>query len=93
MEQTHTAPAVKEEAAATASAAAAAAPVTPASPAGSGPAPPVHEMVGGSSVRQYLNQHLTLHLLAGLKEVGRAKPEDPLRWLGEYLIARANDPK
>ncbi|CAK7902681.1 hypothetical protein CAAN1_07S03928 [[Candida] anglica] len=55
--------------------------------------PPIHEMVGGSSVRQYLNQHLTQHLLAGLKEIGNTKPEDPLRWLGEYLIKKSDEEK
>ncbi|CAK9441702.1 uncharacterized protein LODBEIA_P55700 [Lodderomyces beijingensis] len=51
--------------------------------------PPLHEIVGGSSVRRYLNKHLTKHLLDGLKEVGRHKPEDPLKYLGEFLIARS----
>lgn len=51
--------------------------------------PPVHEMVGGSSVRQYLNKHLTEHILEGLKQVSRDKPEDPLRELGEFLILRS----
>lgn len=52
--------------------------------------PPVHEVVGGSSVRQYLNQHLTEHLLEGLRTVSRTKPEDPLRELGQFLIARSD---
>lgn len=50
---------------------------------------PVHEAVGGSSVRKYLNKTLTVHLLDGLKEVGKQKPEDPLKWLGEFLIERS----
>ncbi|CAH6722754.1 hypothetical protein CLIB1444_11S00386 [[Candida] jaroonii] len=50
---------------------------------------PVHEAVGGSSVRKYLNKTLTVHLLEGLKEVGKRKPEDPLKWLGEFLIERS----
>lgn len=55
--------------------------------------PPVHEMVGGSSVRQYLNKHLTKHLLEGLKVTARNQPEDPLRELGEFLIARSQELK
>lgn len=53
--------------------------------------PPVHEIVGGSLVRQYLNKNLTAHLLAGLQKVAQAKPEDPLRFLGEFLIQRSNE--
>ncbi|KAI5967897.1 SDC1 [Candida margitis] len=55
--------------------------------------PPLHEIVGGSSIRRYLNKHLTQHLLDGLKEVGQVKPEDPLRHLGEFLIARSDKEK
>lgn len=51
---------------------------------------PVHEVVGGSSVRQYLNRHLTQHLLEGLRDVSKNKPEDPLKYLGEFLIQRSN---
>lgn len=54
---------------------------------------PVHEVVGGSSVRQYLNKHLTQHLLEGLKQIGKDKPEDPLRTLGEFLIQRSDELK
>ncbi|KAK6463713.1 hypothetical protein DFJ63DRAFT_127058 [Scheffersomyces coipomensis] len=55
--------------------------------------PPIHEIVGGSSVRQYLNKHLTAHLLEGLRQIGADKPEDPLRVLGEYLIAKSDELK
>lgn len=55
--------------------------------------PPVHEMVGGSSVRQYLNKNVTPHLLEGLKLMAKSKPEDPLRELGEFLIARSEQLK
>lgn len=55
--------------------------------------PPVHEMVGGSSVRQYLNKNLTQHLLEGLRLVSQNKPEDPLKELGEFLISRSNQLK
>ncbi|CAD1811783.1 Dpy-30 motif family protein [Candida parapsilosis] len=53
--------------------------------------PPLHEIVGGSSIRRYLNKHLTQHLLDGLKEVGMVKPDDPLKYLGEFLIARSDE--
>lgn len=53
--------------------------------------PPVHGMVGGSSVRQYLNKHVTEHLLEGLKQIGKEKPEDPLKSLGEFLIRRSDE--
>lgn len=52
---------------------------------------PTQEYVGGSSVRRYLNENLTLELLAGLREVANEKPKDPLRWLGEYLVKRADE--
>ena len=42
----------------------------------------MHEIVGGSSIGRYLNQHLTKTLLEGLKEVAQIKPEDPLKYLG-----------
>ncbi|KAG7660327.1 uncharacterized protein J8A68_006164 [[Candida] subhashii] len=55
--------------------------------------PPMHEIVGGSSVRRYLNQYLTKHLLEGLKEVGQKKPQDPLEYLGKFLIERSQELK
>ena len=55
--------------------------------------PPIHEIVGGSSVRRYLNEHITLTLLEGLKELAQIKPEDPLKYLGEYLITKSNETK
>lgn len=54
---------------------------------------PVHEIVGGSSVRQYLNKHLTQHLLEGLKKISKEKPEDPLASLGQFLIQRSDELK
>ncbi|WPK27600.1 hypothetical protein PUMCH_004996 [Australozyma saopauloensis] len=55
--------------------------------------PPVHEMVGGLSVRQYLNKNLTEHLLEGLREISRNQPEDPLRELGLLLIKKSDQLK
>lgn len=51
---------------------------------------PMCEIVGGSSVRQYLNKNLTEPLLEGLRIVGREKPEDPLRWLGQFLLDKSS---
>lgn len=55
--------------------------------------PPVHELVGGSSVRKYLNQNLTPHLLEGLKIIGKNKPEDPLYELAQFLLRRSEELK
>lgn len=54
---------------------------------------PIHEIVGGSSVRQYLNKHLTQHLLEGLKQVSKEKSDDPLKSLGNFLIQRSDELK
>lgn len=43
-------------------------------------------MIGGSTTRRYLNEHVTKHLLEGMKLIAREKPEDPLRVLGQFLI-------
>lgn len=51
---------------------------------------PMHEIVGGSSLRQYLNKHLTVHVLEGLRYVGNEQPEQPVRALAEFLLERAN---
>ena len=51
---------------------------------------PVYEVVGGSTLRRYLNKNLTQHLLDGVREVSKEKPEDPVRWLGNFLIERSN---
>jgi len=37
-------------------------------------------------VREFYEERLTPILLEGLKEVGRQRPEDPVKFLGEYLI-------
>lgn len=44
------------------------------------------ETIGGSQTRKYLNKHVTPTLLEGMRLVAKNKPEDPLRYLGEYLI-------
>lgn len=55
--------------------------------------PPTHEIVGGSSIRRYLNQHLTKYVLEGLKQVADEKPQDPLIFLGEFLIKKGKEQK
>ncbi|KAI0456582.1 hypothetical protein F5B21DRAFT_467118 [Xylaria acuta] len=47
--------------------------------------------VHGAPVRQYLNSKITPHLLEAMKEIGRAQPKDPLRILGEFLLARSKE--
>ena len=37
-------------------------------------------------VREYYEEKLTPILLEGLKEVGRQRPDNPVKFLGEYLI-------
>ncbi|CDO94253.1 unnamed protein product [Kluyveromyces dobzhanskii CBS 2104] len=43
-------------------------------------------MIGGSTTRRYLNEHVTKHLLEGMKLIAREQPQDPLRVLGEFLL-------
>ncbi|WEJ95520.1 COMPASS (complex proteins associated with Set1p) component [Yamadazyma tenuis] len=57
------------------------------------PADPVHEIVGGSTVRRYLNKNVTVHLLDGLRELANTSPEDPLKFLGQFLIDRSESLK
>lgn len=52
---------------------------------------PIHEYIGGSSIRRYLNEHITEHLMQGLKKVGTERPEEPLKWLGHYLIEKSKE--
>ncbi|AET39563.1 Sdc1p Ecym_4526 [Eremothecium cymbalariae DBVPG len=50
----------------------------------------IAETVGGNSTRKYLNTHITPALLKGMRLVALETPEDPLRFLGEYLIAESD---
>ncbi|KAJ4396772.1 COMPASS (complex proteins associated with Set1p) component [Gnomoniopsis smithogilvyi] len=43
----------------------------------------------GAATRVYMNTKVTYHLLAGMKELAKHKPENPLRVLGEFLLARS----
>ncbi|AMD21672.1 HFL184Wp [Eremothecium sinecaudum] len=48
------------------------------------------ETVGGTTTRKYLNEHITEALLRGMRRVALEKPENPLRFLGEFLIAESD---
>ncbi|CAD8154261.1 unnamed protein product [Paramecium octaurelia] len=37
-------------------------------------------------LRDYFDNKLSAILLEGLKEIGRQRPENPIRFLGEYLL-------
>lgn len=45
----------------------------------------------GAPTRQYLNSKVTGALLEGMKVLAKEQPEDPLRVLGEYLLARSRE--
>ena len=45
----------------------------------------------GAPARQYLNEKVTGVLLEGMKRLALDKPEDPLRVLGEFLIAKSRE--
>nr|CAO98830.1 subunit of the COMPASS complex [Nakaseomyces delphensis] len=49
--------------------------------------------IGGSQTRRYLNEYVTPALLDGMRQIAIKQPENPLRVLGEYLIARSEDTK
>lgn len=46
------------------------------------------DVIGGSGLRKYINENLTLELLRGIKNCVNVRPERPLKWLGEWLILR-----
>ncbi|EME44118.1 hypothetical protein DOTSEDRAFT_130735 [Dothistroma septosporum NZE10] len=45
----------------------------------------------GGPTRQYLNGHVTPHLLEGMKYLAVYEPEKPLQWLSEFLLQRSNE--
>lgn len=47
------------------------------------------DIIGGSSTRQYLNDKVTPTLLRGMRQIAIDKPANPLKALGEYLIAES----
>ncbi|PQE29688.1 hypothetical protein CJF32_00011092 [Rutstroemia sp. NJR-2017a WRK4] len=56
-----------------------------------GPAMPSEASVHGGSARSYLNGKVTGVLLEGMKVLARDQPKDPLRVLGEYLLAKSKE--
>ncbi|KAK3112227.1 hypothetical protein LTR53_011722 [Teratosphaeriaceae sp. CCFEE 6253] len=57
------------------------------------PPPPVRTqpVAHGGPTRQYLNQHLTPHLLEGMKYLAMQEPDKPLLWLSEFLRDRSKE--
>lgn len=51
------------------------------------------QTIGGSTTRKYLNANVTQVLLEGMRLIAVQKPKDPLRVLGEYLIAHSDQTK
>ncbi|SCV03503.1 LAME_0H10946g1_1 [Lachancea meyersii CBS 8951] len=49
----------------------------------------ISETIGGSQTRKYLNKHVTPALLRGMRLVAKNQPDDPLQFLGEYLIQQS----
>ncbi|MCJ1336187.1 hypothetical protein MMC09_001463 [Bachmanniomyces sp. S44760] len=45
----------------------------------------------GAPARRYLNEKVTGVLLEGMKILAAEQPEDPLRVLGEFLVARGRE--
>ncbi|KMU86355.1 hypothetical protein CIHG_04144 [Coccidioides immitis H538.4] len=44
---------------------------------------------GGAPARIYLNEKIVPYLLEGMKPLAKDQPPNPLRLLGEYLIAKS----
>ncbi|KAF2442523.1 hypothetical protein P171DRAFT_364703 [Karstenula rhodostoma CBS 690.94] len=60
------------------------------SPHPSGPAQmPVHATLHGAPTRQYLNQHVTPHLLEAMKHLVTEEPEKPLEYLSKWLAQKS----
>ncbi|KAK2071255.1 hypothetical protein P8C59_005693 [Phyllachora maydis] len=50
---------------------------------------PAEPAAHGAPVRQYLNSTVVPAVLEGMKRLAQDKPENPLRWLGDFLLAEA----
>ncbi|KAK4565409.1 hypothetical protein LTR86_004026 [Recurvomyces mirabilis] len=55
------------------------------------PARPAQPIAHGGPTRQFLNQHLTPHLLEGMKYIAMHEPDKPLLWLSEFLRDRSKE--
>lgn len=53
----------------------------------------IAETIGGSQTRKYLNEHVTPVLLQGMRLVAKEKPENPLKFLGEFLLKESENRK
>jgi protein dpy-30 len=42
------------------------------------------------STRAYLEMTVVPHVMSGMTELAREKPDNPLEWLGNYLIKQGN---
>lgn len=49
------------------------------------------DSIGGAPVRKWLNKEVSPYLLQGMRELVKVQPEDPLTYLGEYLIHAAKE--
>ncbi|QSZ30016.1 hypothetical protein DSL72_004534 [Monilinia vaccinii-corymbosi] len=56
-----------------------------------GPSLPTEASVHGAPARVYLNQTVTGSLLEGMKLLAKEQPRDPLRVLGEFLLAKSKE--
>jgi len=54
-------------------------------------AKPEKPVAHGGPTRQYLNQHVTPHLLEAMKHLAAYEPEKPLMWLSEFLRDRSKE--
>lgn len=55
------------------------------------PARPEKPVAHGGPTRQYLNSHITPHLLEGMKYLAAYEPEKPLQWLAKFLKDRSEE--
>jgi COMPASS component SDC1 len=54
-------------------------------------APPGVPNPHGAQARIYLNKNVTPHLLEGVKILAMERPEQPLKWLSEYLAKKSEE--
>jgi COMPASS component SDC1 len=54
-------------------------------------APPKLPNPHGAQARIYLNKNVTPHLLEGVKHLAMERPEQPLKWLAEFLAKRSEE--
>lgn len=48
------------------------------------------ELNRGAPARRYLLKNLAPTVLDGLRQVNKIRPEDPIKWLGQYLLDHSN---